>query len=147
MLALLILAPALATSTFNVSIEGFAFVPDSVSVHVGDTVRWTNKDAGTAHTSTGVGTGVAQWNSGNLSTNATFQRVFSDVGSFNYRCNIHTSMTAKVNVAGATTIQPAPGAKAEADAPEALRDVRGRSVTPGKIPASASPTSPTFPSP
>ena len=146
MLAALILAPVLWTGIFNVSIEGFAFVPDSVRVQPGDTVRWTNKD-GTTHTSTGDGTGAGLWNSGNLASNATFQRAFTTAGSYNYHCNFHTSMMGKVVVGAASAIDPAPGAKPEAQpAPGPLRDTRGRSLPHehGKMPA---PASPTFPAP
>lgn len=94
MLAALILAPALITTVVNVSIEGFAFVPDSIAVNVGDTIRWTNKD-GSTHTSTSTG-GTNTWNSGNLGQNKTFQKVFATAGLSSYRCNIHSGMLGQV---------------------------------------------------
>ena len=150
MLALLILAPALAAGTFNVSIQSFAFTPDSLVVRPGDTVRWTNLD-GFNHTSTGTGTGAGQWNSGNIAANATFQHVFSTAGLYDYHCNIHSSMTAKVNVSATSAIYPAPGTNPEAQAEaqveaQALRDARGRALhhDHGKAPI---PASPAFPAP
>src|SRR5262249_44786040 len=52
-LALALVGPALA-ATKNVTIAGFAFSPDPVTVNVGDTVTWTNNDAA-SHTATGTG--------------------------------------------------------------------------------------------
>ena len=143
MLAALLLAPALLTGITQVTIQNFAFVPDSVRIQPGDTVRWTNADV-TTHTSTGTGTGDAAWNSGNLSSGQTYQRVFPNIAAFNYRCNIHTSMLGRVFVGNATAIGPAPaksthmhhGAVPEAEP----RDTRGRTVNPDQTPVVGSPT-------
>jgi plastocyanin len=142
MLAMLLLTPALVTGLTQISIENFAFVPDSVRVQPGDTVRWTNKD-GSTHTSTGTGSGAAAWNSGNLSPNSTFQRVFGTPGTFDYRCNIHTSMQGKVSVGGATGILRGPGEAAAPKTEESSRDVRGRAINPEK--KAVTPASPVFP--
>ncbi|HEV8360931.1 MAG TPA: CARDB domain-containing protein [Candidatus Thermoplasmatota archaeon] len=85
-------APAIAA--VHVHISGFAFSPKTPDVAVGDTVTWDNHDAAT-HTVTALD---GSFNSGNLLTGATFSRTFTSVGTFNYRCNIHTSMTGAIRV-------------------------------------------------
>jgi plastocyanin len=78
----------------GVTIQGFAFSPSNMSVSVGDTVVWTNRD-GVAHTVTS-NTGI--WDSGTLGQNQSFTRVFSSAGSFPYHCTIHPSMTGTITV-------------------------------------------------
>jgi plastocyanin len=78
------------------TIDNFAFSPDSLSVSVGDTVTWTNKQAGTPHT---VTADDGSFDSGNLATDATFSQTFDAAGTFAYHCTIHPSMTGTVTVA------------------------------------------------
>lgn len=77
-----------------VSISGFAFSPQTLTIAKGTTVIWTNNDSPT-HTVTSD-TGV--WDSSNLSTGKSFSFTFNQVGTFAYHCNIHSSMTAKIVV-------------------------------------------------
>ena len=81
-------------TTYNVSIQGFAFNPTPLTIMVGDTVIWTNLD-NTTHTTTSD-TGV--WNSGNLVKNATFSFTFTQAGIYPYHCNIHLTMKATIIV-------------------------------------------------
>jgi plastocyanin len=75
------------------SIVAFAFNPNPININVGDTVRWTNNDP-VDHTTTSTG----NWNSGSLTSGASFSEVFESPGTFNYFCSIHPSMTATVVV-------------------------------------------------
>ena len=84
---------AASTST-EINISGFAFVPAIVTVTVGTTVTWTNLDSVT-HTVTSE-TGL--FNSGNLASNATFNYSFTDRGTFSYFCSIHPYMKGEVIV-------------------------------------------------
>ena len=82
-------------TTFQVSITEFMFNPGRITtVHVGDTVTWTNNGTVT-HTTTAKG-GV--WNSGNLAPGAMFSKTFTTTGIFKYRCNIHHQMTGGIKV-------------------------------------------------
>jgi plastocyanin len=90
-----LLAPAAAATTYDVDIAGFAFDPDTLTIVVGDTVRWTNSDAA-PHTATS-NTGV--FDSGTLATGDQFSYTFDQVGSYPYFCSIHPSMTAVITVA------------------------------------------------
>ncbi|MEO5951884.1 MAG: cupredoxin domain-containing protein, partial [Chloroflexia bacterium] len=85
----------------DVSISGFAFTPQNITVQVGTTVRWTNHDT-TPHTVTEVN-GV--FNSGGLALNATYSFTFNTPGTYNYACSYHSGMTGSITVvnAGPTT--------------------------------------------
>ena len=85
-------APGYTTDTITVSaggafitMAGNAFLPDTVTITVGNYVTWFNADPG-PHTSTSD-TGV--WNSNNILPGNTYQRLFSTVGTFPYHCTIH----------------------------------------------------------
>lgn len=82
------------TQTVDVAIRNFAFQPQTITVPVGTTVRWTNQDS-VAHTSTS-NNGV--WDSGNLRQGQSFSFTFTKPGTFPYFCAIHPSMTATVTV-------------------------------------------------
>ena len=81
-----------ATSSGKVTIQYLFFDPDSITVNVGDTVTWENKDY-VPHTVTGAG-----WDSGYLSLGQTYSRKFDTAGTYNYHCPLHPSMTGTVIV-------------------------------------------------
>lgn len=85
-------ASAQATTANSVSIAGFAFSPSTVTVPVGTTVTWTNKDSA-EHTVIGDG-----FKSNNLSKGGSFSFTFGQAGTFQYRCGYHPGMTGKVVV-------------------------------------------------
>jgi glucose/arabinose dehydrogenase/plastocyanin len=91
--ALSVAGPAHA-ATHNVSIVGFAFSPREITIEVGDTVIWTEKD-GAFHTTTSD-TGV--WDSGTLELNETFPFTFNTAGDYPYHCTPHPGMTGTVIV-------------------------------------------------
>ena len=98
------LASTAAAATTAVNIQGFAFVPPSVTINVGDTVTWTNKDAA-AHSVVASGVGqtpvLTQNQSGGLAFNAA--------GTFPYICGIHgAAMMGTVIVRAAATPVPTP---------------------------------------
>ena len=78
------------TAPNQVVIQGFAFNPTPRNISAGTTVTWVNKD-GATHTTTG-GSGQETWNSGNLSSNASFSHTFNAPGTYQYACTIHPSM-------------------------------------------------------
>jgi len=92
-----------------VTINNFAFSPASVTVNVGDTVTFTNAEAGIPHTASSDTAGG--FDSGTLSTGQSFTTsAFTSAGTFTYHCNIHPGMQGTVIVAGAqaATATPAP---------------------------------------
>lgn len=78
----------------EVAIAGFAFAPADVSVPIGTTVTWSNKDSA-PHTVT-FDEGSAD--SGRLGQGATFELAFDSAGTFAYHCAIHPSMKGTVTV-------------------------------------------------
>ena len=83
-----------AAKTVNVSIVSFSFGPSSVTINVGDTIRWT-VDSGT-HTTTATGV----WNSGATSPGGVFSFTFDQAGTYPYFCSIHPNMQATITVEG-----------------------------------------------
>lgn len=75
-----------------VSIQNHSFSPRNVTVRVGDTVTWTNKD-NTTHTVTGTG-----FVSGQLAPGQTYSHKFDAAGTYQYLCSIHTTMSGIVVV-------------------------------------------------
>lgn len=93
--------PASATSPGNVaagpdavSITNFAFAPASLTVPVGTTVTWTNKDE-EPHT---VSADDGSFRSQGLGTGSTFTFTFTKAGTFAYICTIHPFMHGTVVV-------------------------------------------------
>ena len=83
-------------ASHSVSIQNFAFSPSTRTIDVGDSVTWTNND-GASHTASST-SGPVSFDSGTLSAGATFTFTFNTAGSYDYRCNIHSSMTATITV-------------------------------------------------
>ena len=77
-----------------VAIRQFAFTPQDITIHVGDTVVWTNEDA-TPHS---VVAKAGGFKSPKLVKGATYSQTFSAAGTFDYFCGFHPSMLGKVVV-------------------------------------------------
>ena len=78
----------------QVTIQGFAFAPASVTIKVGESVTWTNQDSPN-HT---VVADNGEFTSDSLATGATFSFTFSKAGTYPYHCSIHPSMKGTVVV-------------------------------------------------
>ena len=78
----------------EVGIDNFAFAPASLTVHVGNTVTWTNHDE-EPHT---VVANDGSFHSPGLGTGATYSHTFSAAGTFDYICSIHPMMHGTVVV-------------------------------------------------
>jgi plastocyanin len=87
---------AAGATTANISIVNFAFSPNSVSISVNDSVKWTW--AGSPHSTTSD-TGL--WESGVQGTGATFTHTFTSAGSFPFHCSVHPFMTGTISVQSA----------------------------------------------
>ena len=80
--------------TTEVKIDNFSFGPADVTVPVGTTVTWTNRDD-IPHT---VVSTDKVFKSKVLDTDEKFSYTFTQSGSFPYFCSIHPKMTGKVVV-------------------------------------------------
>ena len=98
--ALLIATAAMAANQ-QVTVQGFAFGPASITVNTGDSVTWTNKDS-TAHTVTADG---GSFDQPLPASGGTATITFNTAGTFPYHCTIHPNMhgTVVVLAAAATT--------------------------------------------
>lgn len=95
--ATLAVAPLVDAANTGVDIAGFAFAPQTVTVHVGDTVTWSNSDA-RSHTATADG---GSFDTGTIANGTSKTVTFSTAGAFGYHCSIHPQMTATVVVEAA----------------------------------------------
>ncbi len=119
LLIALLASPSVATvlaraqaEEITISIEDFAFAPDTIEVPAGTTVTWTNND-GVPHT---VTADDGAFDSGTLNSGASFSVTFDEPGTYAYHCAFHSRMTAQIIV----TESAAPEAtETEAPAPEA----------------------------
>jgi len=97
--------PALAADQ-DVTIQGFAFSPGRVTVMVGDTVTWTNRD-GASHTATADD---GSFDTGGIPGDSSDTVRFTTAGEFTYYCAIHPDMRGRVIVqeaAGSGATPPA----------------------------------------
>ena len=78
----------------EVKIDNFSFGPAELTVSVGTTVTWTNRDD-IPHT---VVSTDKVFKSKVLDTDEKFSYTFTQAGSFPYFCSIHPKMTGKVIV-------------------------------------------------
>ncbi|MFL6108460.1 MAG: hypothetical protein ACJ72L_15980 [Marmoricola sp.] len=87
--SVLVPPPARAT-TRTVVVDNDAFTSSSVTVVLGDTVKWSFKETHSTTSDQGF------WDSGHKSSGATYSRVFADAGTYAYHCTIHPMMHGKV---------------------------------------------------
>jgi len=80
--------------TTEIKIDNFSFGPATLTVSVGTTVTWANRDdiPHTVVSTDGV------FKSKVLDTDEKFSFTFSKAGTYPYFCSIHPKMTAKVIV-------------------------------------------------
>lgn len=75
-------------------VDGEDFSPATVTISVGETVRWRNDDD-IQHNTTGPS---GLWMSANLNSGGTFSQTFPTAGNFAYACTLHPGMNGTVVV-------------------------------------------------
>ena len=83
-------------ATAEIRIDNFSFGPAALTVPVGTTVTWTNRDD-IPHTVVS-GDDPKAFKSKVLDTDEKFSFTFSKAGTYSYFCSIHPKMTGKVIV-------------------------------------------------
>ena len=78
----------------TVKIDNFSFAPQTLTIPVGTTVTWTNRDD-IPHTAVSID-GV--FKSKAMDTDEKFSYTFTRPGTYPYYCTIHPKMTGKVIV-------------------------------------------------
>jgi plastocyanin len=79
----------------TVSMSGSNFSPSSLTIAVGDTVRWTNFDNVTHSVTSDAGSELDSPNMGNAQI---YQHIFMSAGSNPYHCKFHVGMNGTVTV-------------------------------------------------
>lgn len=79
-------------TTVNISINGFAFNPNTVTINTGSTVIWTNSD------NAGHNIKSDLFTSPMLAKGESFSYIFKTIGTFNYICGVHPSMKGTIVV-------------------------------------------------
>lgn len=106
------LAILLFTSSINLSmatkhiitVQNFTFSPTSLSVNLGDTIRWTWVSGTHTTTSTTIPVGAVAWDKPIDATHLSYEYVPALTGTYNYMCTIHPSMLAAFTVVCPTAI-------------------------------------------
>jgi plastocyanin len=86
-----------------VTVADFHFSPASTTIHVGDTITWTN-DGPSSHTATAHG---GTFDTGVLKKGQSASHTFTTPGTFTYFCQIHPFMHGTIVVLAATTTSAA----------------------------------------
>jgi len=83
-----------SAATAEVKIDNFSFGPQTITVPVGATVTWTNRDdiPHTVVSTDGV------FKSKVRDTDETFSYTFTKAGTYSYYCSVHPKMTGQVVV-------------------------------------------------
>ena len=97
-------ATAHAANDTSVTISDFQFTPATITIHVGDTVTWTNHGP-SAHTATANN---GSFNTGVLQKGHSASHTFTTAGTFTYICQIHPFMHGTVVVLANTTSTTTP---------------------------------------
>ena len=86
--------PSAAAAGTTASIIDFGFSPSSITIKVGSSVTWTNTGNAT-HT---VTADDGSFDSGSVTSGATFSHTFATAGTFAFHCAIHPGMKGTVVV-------------------------------------------------
>jgi plastocyanin len=82
-----------APKEHTVIIKDFKFIPETLTVKVGDTIVWKNEDIA-PHTATAKGKNP--FDSGNLNSGASWSYTVKKKGNYPYYCAYHLSMKGKL---------------------------------------------------
>lgn len=92
-----------------VDIRSLSFVPEEITIKVGDTVTWTNFDSDKHDIQ-----GDQGMDSPELEKDQTYSFTYPEMGDLSYQCTIHTYMRGRIIVSGPngetppTTSEPPP---------------------------------------
>jgi amicyanin len=95
---------AVTAAIQQVSITGYKFDPDVLTIPAGTTVTWTNHDE-VPHTVTS--TDKSFTSSGALDTGDLYSYTFTKPGKYDYYCTVHPFMLGKVIVEAPKATTPA----------------------------------------
>ena len=86
--------PAVAPRRFEVNMANVSYSPTSLTIGVGDTVVWVNRDI-VPHTATSTD---STWDSGTMAQGAEYRFVAASTGLIRFRCRFHPLMVDSLRV-------------------------------------------------
>ncbi len=112
---LFLVVPAATAADRDVTIVDFAYAPATVTIRVGDTVTWTNRDP-LEHTATATN---GSFDTGLFGTDASATIRFTRAGTYAYICTPHPDMRGTVVVRARSSRPPDTGTAVDAAPPGA----------------------------
>lgn len=88
--------PVWAAATHDVVIENYKYAPAELTVKVGDTVRWVNREKRTSHSILFKGEGGFE--SDRIFPDEAWSRTFDKPGRYPYTCGPHPEMQGRIDV-------------------------------------------------
>lgn len=82
----------------EVFMEDIRFNPSSLTVSVGTTVTWVNKERGVYAEIHTITSDNNLFDSGDIKKRKSFSYTFNQTGTFNYHCEHHSGMTGRILV-------------------------------------------------
>ena len=90
-------ATATPTPTFTSNISGYSL--SNITISAGTVIKWINSHSAPHTVTSGTPGNLSDiWDSGTISNGNSYSYEFSNSGTFQYFCKIHTSMRATVTV-------------------------------------------------
>lgn len=94
------------------------FSPKTITISVGTTVKWVNKDPGMKHDTSSIRRhGAESWDSGSLKSGDQFEHTFTHAGVYPYDCDIHPWMRGVIKVVSVDSISPTPSMPMTSNSP------------------------------
>ncbi len=112
----LLITPSAWAETVEVGIQKMRFLPEDITIHTGDTVRWVNQEKRQYHSIWFESLGEEEGDY--FFPDEYVERTFNEAGVFDYRCGPHPKMLGRVTVIASAK------SKASADAINGLSDQR-----------------------
>jgi LPXTG-motif cell wall-anchored protein len=119
----------------GVAIADFHFSPSTTTIHVGDTITWSNSGP-SSHTATATN---GSFNTGILKKGHSASHTFTQAGTFAYVCQIHPFMHGTIIVLASTTTTTSATTSTPTTTPTATTPT---ATTAAATPAPAGPTLP-----
>ena len=89
-------AYTLASETIVVEIRKFKFIPQHITIKAGTTIHWINKEKRQYHSVWFESSGEPEPDY--IFPEESFDKIFSKMGTYPYRCGPHPEMTGSVKV-------------------------------------------------
>ncbi len=94
-----VIPPATEPGQNEVIMQNNAYTPQTLTVPVGTSVTWTNRDTYPHTVTSGTrGNPTGLFDSGNINENGTYTYTFQETGTYPYYCTLHPGMDGTIIV-------------------------------------------------